>query len=211
MRRGFTRKVLSIFTAIAIVMTMVIPVSAHPSILGEDGITKHIQQVVANTSNSSATFGSTALLVDGSVYMLGGNGNGQLGNGTTGGSSAVFTKVLTSAGTPLIGITRIYQNSGTMYAWSQSEGKLYGWGRAFGGKLGILGGTGTTPTDVPYATELKFYGDKTLSELGISLDGSHEQTLGGIAGADGTKPSTILAIATDGKVYSWGSSGSSDL
>jgi alpha-tubulin suppressor-like RCC1 family protein len=192
-------------------MTMVIPVSAHPGISGEDGITQHIQQVVANSGNASATFGSTVLLVDGSVYMLGGNGNGQLGNGTTGSSSAVFTKVLTSAGTPLTGITRIYQNSGTMYAWSQSEGKLYGWGRAFGGKLGILGGTGTTPTDVPYATELKFYGDKSLSELGISLDGSHEQTLGGIAGADGTKPSTILAIATDGKVYSWGSSGSSDL
>ncbi|MDQ0920260.1 Ig-like domain-containing protein [Paenibacillus sp. V4I5] len=211
MRTGFTRKVLSIVIAIVIVMTMVIPVSAHPSISNEDGLTKHIQQVVANTSNSTATFGSTALLVDGSVYMLGGNGNSQLGNGTTGGASTVFTKVLTGAGTPLINITRIYQNSGTMYAWSQSDSKLYGWGRAYGGKLGVLGGTGATPTDVSYATELKFYGNKTLSELGISFDGSHEQTLGGIAGTEGTKPSTILAIATDGKVYSWGSSGSSNL
>ncbi|WP_156390185.1 hypothetical protein [Paenibacillus sp. Root444D2] len=55
MRRGYTRKVLSIVMAIAIVMTMVIPVSAHSSISGEDGITKHIQQAVMNTSNSSAT------------------------------------------------------------------------------------------------------------------------------------------------------------
>ncbi|MFK7696635.1 FIMAH domain-containing protein [Paenibacillus sp. HJGM_3] len=211
MRTGYTRKILSMIMAVALVMTMVVPVSAHPSITSEDGITQHIQQVVMNTSNSSATFGSTALLVDGSVYMLGGNGNGQLGNGTIGGSSAVFTQVLKSPGTPLTGITRIYQNSGTMYAWSQSEGKLYGWGRAFGGKLGILGGTGTTPTDVSFATELKFNGEKTLSELGISFDGSHAQTLGGIAGSDGTKPSTILAIAADGKVYSWGSTGSNSL
>jgi alpha-tubulin suppressor-like RCC1 family protein len=210
-RKGFTRKAVSIILAIAIVMTLVIPVSAHTSISNEDGITKHIQQVVMNTSNSSATFGSTSLLVDGGVYMLGGNGNGQLGNGTTGGSSTVFTNVLNSAGTPITGIMRIYQNSGTMYAWSQSDGKLYGWGRAYGGKLGILGGTGTTVTDVTYATELKFYGNKTLSELGINFDGSHEQTLGGIAGSDGAKPSTLLAIATDGKVYSWGSSGSSNL
>lgn len=192
-------------------MSMALPVSAHSSISSEDGLTQHIQQVVANTGNAAATFGSTALLVDGSVYMLGGNGNGQLGNGTIGGSSAVFSQVLKSAGTPLTGITRIYQNSGTMYAWNQSEGKLYGWGRAFGGKLGVLGGTGTTAIDVPYATELKFYGDKTLAELGINFDGSHEQTLGGIAGSDSAKPSTILAIATNGKVYSWGSSGSSSL
>ncbi|CAN7748085.1 Ig-like domain-containing protein [Paenibacillus sp. LjRoot56] len=211
MRAGFTRKVLSMIIAIAIIMTMVIPVSAHPSLSNEDGTTKHIQQVVANTSNSTATFGSTALLVDGSVYMLGGNGNGQLGNGTTGGASTVFTKVLTGAGTPLTNITRIYQNSGTMYAWSQTDGKLYGWGRAYGGKLGVLGGTGATPADVSYATEMKFFGNKTLSELGISFDGSHEQTLGGIAGSANTTPSTIMTIATDGKVYSWGSSGSSTL
>jgi alpha-tubulin suppressor-like RCC1 family protein len=210
-RSGYTRKVLSMVMAIVIVLTMVIPVSAHPSISNEDGLTKHIQQVVANTSNSTAALGSTALLVDESVYMLGGNGNGQLGNGTAGGASTVFTKVLTSAGTPLTNITRIYQNSGTMYAWSQSDDKLYGWGRAYGGKLGVLGGTGATPTDVTYATELKFYGNKTLSELGISFDGSNEQTLGGIAGSGNTNPSTILAIATDGKVYSWGSSGSTNL
>ncbi|WP_164821246.1 Ig-like domain-containing protein [Paenibacillus koleovorans] len=211
MRTGYMRKALSVILALALVLSFVIPVSAHSDITGEDGATRHIQQVVMNTSNSSATFGSTALLVDGRVYMLGGNGNGQLGDGTIGGTATVFTPVLKSAGTPLTGITRIYQNSGTMYAWSQAEGKLYGWGRAYGGKLGVLGGTGTTPADQPYATELKFAGNQTLADLGIAFDGSQERTLGGIAGADGAKPSTILAVATDGKVYSWGSSGTNNL
>jgi alpha-tubulin suppressor-like RCC1 family protein len=204
------RRGCSIVLSLVIVLSMVMPAAAHPNISEEDGVTRHVQQVVANTSNAAAGFGSTSLLVDGSVYILGGNANGQLGNGTIGGSSGVFVQVLTDEDTPLAGITRIYQNSGTMYAWSESEGKLYGWGRAFGGKLGILGGTGAAPADVPYAAELKFQGGKTLAELGIEFDGSHAQTLGGIAGQNASMPSTILAIAKDGKVYSWGSSGSAN-
>jgi len=125
---------------------------------------------------------SLALTSDGKVYAWGSNANGQLGNGTT--TTSLVPVAVTDTGV-LAGktVTAIAAGNGYSLALT-SDGKVYAWGY---NAIGQLGNGATTTSLVPVA----------VTATGV-LAG---KTVTAIAARDGHS----LALASDGKVYAWGS------
>jgi hypothetical protein len=137
---------------------------------------------------------------DGTVWCWGkttmGNDRAQLGNGTTGGATAMLaTQVLTGPGTPLTGITRLSDRSAsrcyiadTTCGIRGSDGAVFCWG---GDNAGGGDGSFFTEGSVaarPYATQLM------ASDSAAFLD--VEQVTLGVRHA--------CAISTDGSLRCWG-------
>jgi len=83
---------------------------------------------------------SLALLSNGEVYACGYGGQGQIGNGLQDGVNNRWTRVETSAGVPLSGITKIGILGGDAYISCyalNTAGALYAWGYNGTGQLGI--------------------------------------------------------------------------
>jgi len=125
---------------------------------------------------------SIALASDGTVYTWGYNDYGQLGNGITGTDSNVPVAVNTSG--VLSGKTITQVASGSYHSIAlASDGKVYTWGYNNHGQLG----TGnTTTSNVPVAVDASVVlSGKTITQAAAGQYHS-------------------IALASDGKVYTWG-------
>jgi alpha-tubulin suppressor-like RCC1 family protein len=121
---------------------------------------------------------SLALLADGTVWAWGGNGAGQLGNGTTSG------RLLPNQITGLSGIVSI--TSGTQHSLAlRSDGAVFGWGLNNQGQIGdgTSGNIRTGPVQV----------------VGVGGEGFLCNIVGVAAGNNFS-----LALRSDGRVFAWG-------
>ena len=123
--------------------------------------------------------GGYAIGSDGNLYAWGGNGLGQLGNGTTSPELTPVTVSLPHGVTP----TAIAAGQFTGYAIG-SDGNLYAWGDGSSGQLG--NGTTTSPQTKPVAVSLP----TGVKPTTIAATGN-----------------TGYAIGSDGKLYAWGYGG----
>jgi len=125
---------------------------------------------------------SLALDSNGIVYVWGDNSLGQLGDGTTNDSNA--PKVISRLAAKVITLISTGQSSHSLAL--ASDGSLFAWGNNSNGQLGdgTVEGSSTVPVLVVRSGLLS---GKTITKL--AAGGTHS-----------------LALATDGEVYSWGSS-----
>ena len=132
-----------------------------------------------------------ALDTEGKIYAWGSNSFGLLGNGTTNSSNipiciSELENVLKEKN-----IVEIYTSYGTVFALD-TEGKIYSWGDNENGELG------DGITEVGYGNYRNI--PICISELENALKG---RNIINIYTAD----STIFALDTEGKIYTWGSNG----
>lgn len=91
---------------------------------------------VVNMACGNSTF--IATLSDGSCVTVGNNGNGQLGNGTTGGNTCVMNYVRNPTNTGNItGITDVSDGDTWHFAVNGTTGDVYVWGQNNVGMLGL--------------------------------------------------------------------------
>lgn len=126
---------------------------------------------------------TVALASDGSIYAWGTNSDGQLGDGTTTGSSTPV-KVATPSG---VTFTQVAAGDAGFTAALDSAGNAYAWGNNEYGQLG----DGTT---LDSSTVKKVLAPAGVSFTQIAVGGSH-----------------VVAVGSDGKTYAWGSNGSGRL
>ncbi|GGN25351.1 hypothetical protein GCM10011609_79620 [Lentzea pudingi] len=166
-----------------------------------------------------------ALRTDGTVWSWGSNFAGELGNGTTGGSSPTAVQV---AG--LTDVTTIVANSNARYAL-RSDGTVWSWGSNSEGQLGNGAGTGQSGTAAPvkdltgvvsvaaaYATGFAVRADKTVVAWGSHYHGAagigfadrlvtvptRIRNLSDGRAADVTKLIGTYALRADGSLWGWG-------
>ena len=137
---------------------------------------------ITNIYTSSSTI--FALDTEGKIYAWGYNYFGQLGDGTT--NSSNIPICISDLDNDLKGknIVKIYIDTNTIFALD-TEGKIYSWGYNYHGELGD--GTNNNRNN-PIC----------ISELENALKGKN------IIDID-TVSSTIFALDTEGKIYTWGS------
>ena len=130
-------------------------------------------------------FGDHSLIIggNGQVWACGNNVSGQLGGGSTGGSTSVLT--LVTAKWPVSHIVGLSTGTFTTHA-VKSEGSLYGWGYNSNGQVGD-GGTSIQTAAVPVS----------LSNV--------------LKTASGQIGYHTLALTWDGSVYAWGSNSQGQL
>ena len=124
----------------------------------------------------------------GNVWLTGENPEGQLANGTVGGSSGVFTQVLTdSMGNAFTNVKQIIAgysaNAHSMWYAIKNDGTLWMWGPTFDG----MRGDGTYGCNSPRPIPLALPGGRLVAQL--------------VSGA------YTLVLATDGTVWSCGGAG----
>jgi alpha-tubulin suppressor-like RCC1 family protein len=182
-------------------------------------------------------FAGYAIGSDGHLYSWGDNSSGELGNGTSGGSSDAPGLVSLPAGvTP----TAISAAQGIGYALD-SHGTVYAWGDNTYGALGngTIGGSSATPAAVALPTgvtataiaggyesgyaigsdgHLYAWGDNFYGELGNGEGPTNSGTPVVVSLPSGVTPKAVAggggtgyAIGSDGKVYAWGLNASGQL
>ena len=144
---------------------------------------------------------SLALGSDGNAYAWGANGNGRLGDGTTGGYQTTPVRVKTPDRNTYPDLpkdfTYLQVSAGGSHSLALgSDGNAYAWGYNFGGLLGD--GTRTqrnTPVRVK-TPDRNTYPDlsKDFTYVQVSAGGSHS-----------------LALGSDGNAYAWGANGNGRL
>jgi len=133
---------------------------------------------VTASAIAAGGFHSLAIGSDGKLYAWGGNGNGQLGNGSTTDSSIPMVVTLPS------GVMATAMAAGASHSLAiGSDGKLYAWGNNFYGELGD--GT-TNDSYIPVAVSLP----AGVTARAVAAGSDHG-----------------LAIGSDGKLYAWGFNG----
>ncbi|MEI7743374.1 MAG: IPT/TIG domain-containing protein [Chloroflexota bacterium] len=133
---------------------------------------------------AAGTSHTCARLAGGTVACWGGNGSGQLGNGTTTGATAPVP-VLASAGVALIGVAAIAAGGNTTCA-VLSAGGVRCWGAGASGQLG----NGTTTAAASHPVAVATIG----GAIGIALGGAH-----------------ACARLADGSARCWGANASGQL
>ncbi|TGK24665.1 chromosome condensation regulator [Leptospira yasudae] len=124
---------------------------------------------------------------DGTIVAFGLNGLGQLGNGATG----LTSTTISTNPVPVVGLTDVIQVvAGSQHSAAlTSSGEVYVWGRSQYGNLGNgVIGTSTAAQSTP----LKVAGLSGIKQIANGRD-------------------HILALKSDGKVYSWGLNASGQL
>ena len=130
--------------------------------LGDNSITERKTPIEVSysgdaVSNISAGFIHSALTTTtGKVYCWGGNGNGQVGDNTSGTNRKIPTQVVGvgNSGT-LEGIRDVTCGDSFTHAIKDSDGSVYGWGKQLYGMIGNgqNSGDATTPTPVILASD----------------------------------------------------------
>lgn len=134
---------------------------------------------------------SVALASDGRVYSAGSNTLGQLGTGSSGGTSKLFVPVET-VGTPMAGKSIVQVAAGSHHSVAlASDGSLYSWGYGSRGALGS-GKLDTELTPVRVIT------------AGTDLEGKK------IAQISASRSNTMVLTA-DGGLYGWGENANGEL
>ena len=167
---------------------------------------------------------SYAITTDGSLYMWGNNGNGQIGNGSSGYSShqLIPYKVLGNVRDIGVGDT-------TCYAIT-TDGSLYVWGYYYFGQNDLTseniavkyspykvlenvrdaGLSSSTIYAITTDGSLYVWGDNTWGQIGNGTSGfSYAQkipynVLDNVKEAGISSNNTVYAITTDGSLYMWG-------
>ncbi|MDP3926049.1 MAG: Ig-like domain-containing protein [Hydrogenophaga sp.] len=145
-----------------------------------------------NTVSLSAGYNHVlALKADGTVWAMGLNTLGQLGNGTTTRSATPVPVVWSPADAPNVGrIVQVSASSASSYALDD-QGQLWAWGRNQYANLGQGAlSTGTTAQ----ATPLKVPMPAGVRIASVANGRDH-----------------VLALSSDGKVYAWGLNASSQV
>jgi alpha-tubulin suppressor-like RCC1 family protein len=148
-----------------------------PSIGNNTGssVSSFVQTSVGGTWKSVAPGGTTtAIKLDGTLWAWGGNYFGQIGNGTGGFGTEVFTPVQIDANTNWVSLYNMFYGSAAI----NSLGQIYFWGTDTTGWSGGLGTYTFTPTQGPT--------NKSWSQVAMSTFG------------------TTIALATDGSIWTWG-------
>jgi alpha-tubulin suppressor-like RCC1 family protein len=148
-----------------------------PSIGNNTGssVSSFVQTSVGGTWKSVAPgSATTAIKLDGTLWAWGGNYFGQVGNGTSGFGTEVFTPVQIDANTNWVSLYNMYYGSAAI----NSLGQLYFWGTDNTGWNGGVGSFNFTPTQGPT--------NKSWSQVAMSTFG------------------TTIALATDGSIWTWG-------
>ena len=155
--------------------------SPVPVAVNTDGVLagKDIVDIVSTSTSASAS--ALVLTADGRLYSWGRNNYGQLGNGTTN-DSPVPVAVNTDGILAGKAIKAITSGSNSYYVLT-SDGAVYSWGYNDNGELGD---GSTTQRNVPVAVVATgVLSGKTVTT--IAAGNNH-----------------LLALTSDGKVYSWG-------
>jgi alpha-tubulin suppressor-like RCC1 family protein len=182
------------------------------------------------TAVAGGSYHSIALASDGTVYTWGRNNEGQLGNGNNTGSN-VPVAVTGLSGKTITAIAGGYYHSIAL----ASDGTVYTWGNNFDGQLGngnntasnvavaVTGLSGKTITaiagggahSIALASDGTVYtwgynfdgqlgnGNNSNSNVPVAVTGLSGKTITSIAGGGGHS----IALAPDGKVYTWGYNG----
>ena len=141
---------------------------------------KDIAAIGYYNSGWSYAIGATEALAvlreDGTVWTVGGNKSGQLGNGTNDDSS-ILVQVIKEDGTPLTDIIKVYAGTGCFHSIN-TQGEVYSWGFNNYGQLGD--GTATNSNKAKRAEELTGV---------IALTTGYCNT---------------IALKADGTAYAWG-------
>jgi alpha-tubulin suppressor-like RCC1 family protein len=177
------------------------------------------------TAISAGDFHSLAVDSNGNVWAWGYNGDGELGTGTTGDSSA---PVQVTTGTQFTAVA-----AGESFSLGlTSTGAVYAWGSNGAGQLGngTLGGTLLTPAPIPglsgvsgiaagqafgiavASSGVYAWGDNTDGQIGNgSTAGGSVPTPSHVAGLSGVTATAVaagdnhaLALTSNGSVYAWG-------
>jgi RHS repeat-associated protein len=156
--------------------------------------------VAAASIFSSPTVSATAagsnfslLATDaGQVYSFGGNEYGQLGRSGGGSPTPVAIPFLS-------GVTKVRAGMQVGYAIT-SGGSVYAWGDNDFGQLGL------NPTTTPSRTT-----PSTISGLPMIADLACGKTLASVSLPSGQRGAHVVAVASNGDVYSWGRNDSGQL
>ena len=130
---------------------------------------------------SGANRASYAILSDGRLVAWGENTGGQLGRGTTTGSSSIPNYVLRANNIPLTNIIQVDAGDATGYALD-ADGYVWAWGDNLNGALGRTGATSG------YAQRVQKSDGTPLTNIIIISGGDRH----------------ALALDADGTVWSWG-------
>ncbi|HYQ68714.1 hypothetical protein [Actinophytocola sp.] len=171
-----------------------------------------------------------ALRTDGTVRAWGDNGRGQLGNGWTGGGSAVPVPVV-----GLTGVTAIAGSGDGAYAL-RADGTVWAWGAGWAGRLGTGGlDDASTPRQVSALADVVAIAGGWGTGYALRADGTvwawgHNGTgalgsgsdvefspvpvqvagLTGVTGITG-RDNGAFALRADGTVWAWGDNGAGQL
>ncbi len=141
-----------------------------------------VRQVAAGCDNTGV------VLADGTVWMAGDGTYGQLGNGTTSGSSGTPVQVrLAPAGVSALTSVRSLAIGCGFAVAVRTDGTVYAWGRNDTAQLGA--GTATS------------CGGTNCSEWAVQVDPANATQVKAVAAGGGF----ALALRADGRVLAWGS------
>ena len=139
-----------------------------------------VESVVAGYAHSLALDG------EGRLWAWGGNAYGQLGDGTTNNRLTPVTVDLGYLGGA--GVTFVAADNDASFIMDE-DGRVWAWGRNFGGQLG--NGT-TTDSTMPIAVDLTALGGARVVSLAA---GNHN----------------VLVVDDQGRLWGWGSNGNGEL
>jgi alpha-tubulin suppressor-like RCC1 family protein len=135
------------------------------------------------TAIAAGLYHSLAVKQDGTVWAWGRNYEGQLGNGTQGGSSSTPVQVLGPNGQGFLTDVAAVAGGGYHSLALKKDGTVWAWGNDGFGQLGTSTGNGTTPAQV------------------VGPDGQGFLTdVQAVAAGEGHS----LALRSDGTVWAWG-------
>jgi len=136
------------------------------------------------TAISSGGLHAITLASDGTLYGWGGNSSGQVGDGTT--TSVRLSPVAIGVTGLLAGKTVTAIATGDAFSLAlTSEGKVYAWGQGNTGAMGNGSSTTSNPMPVEVSTSGVLSG-KTITMISVGQN-------------------YATALASDGKLYAWGS------